>query len=159
MRRETLFTVAAAVVAGFLGGFIAVRLGAPGAALAARGPQERVLTAERFVLVDSSGNPKAALEVNRDREAGLFLYDGSGRATASFLENSDAIPSLQFYDERGEPLYRVGVRDPRGAGGSAFVIAGKEARFRVLLTPGKKDEKLALELWERGDGRRLWSAP
>src|SRR5262245_40154787 len=95
--------VAAALVAGLVGGIVAswCRLGAPAFALTA--PQlARVVQAQRFELVDESGRQRAVLGPTRRGDVGLLIAEPSGQVRAVLTVNTDGEPDLELLDENGD---------------------------------------------------------
>jgi len=61
-------------------GLIAIALGSGAVFLTAAMPSTmETVTAQKFVLVDGSGNQRAILAVDKDGQSSLALYDASGQ--------------------------------------------------------------------------------
>jgi hypothetical protein len=86
----------------------------------ARPPQlGRIVEAERFVLRDASGKPRAVLGMDAD-EPGLWLYDAGGKPRAALAVTADR-PGLALYDASGNARAALAVT----AGGPALWLYDK----------------------------------
>ncbi len=96
-KKQFFLTLLLAVISGFLGGTLSVWLLLPPSVLAQDKPQ-KVIEAERFVVMDEDGRTRAILGVV-ENTAGLMLHDQNGK-TRIFLSVEDS-PRLQFSDQNG----------------------------------------------------------
>ena len=67
---------------------------------------EKVVEAERFVLLDSSGQPRAVLAVAKGG-SGLYLYDNKGKLRAGLVGGVADETGLSLYDKAGKVIWRA----------------------------------------------------
>ncbi len=67
---------------------------------------EKVVEAERFVLLDSSGQPRAVLAV-AEGGSGLYLYDNTGKLRAGLVGGSADETALTLYDTNGKLAWKT----------------------------------------------------
>ena len=65
---------------------------------------DRVVEAERFVLIDSSGDTRAVLAVAKGG-SGLYLYDGTGKIRAGLVGGVADETGLSLYDKTGKVIW------------------------------------------------------
>ena len=65
---------------------------------------EKVIEAERFVLIDSSGDTRAVLAVP-EGGSGLYLYDKKGKMRAGLVGGVADETGLSFYDRAGRVIW------------------------------------------------------
>ncbi|HEX3409168.1 MAG TPA: hypothetical protein VHS07_02755 [Candidatus Binataceae bacterium] len=140
-----------ALVGGIIGGALSGHL-LPREAEAAAGAA-RVLKAEKFVLVDRSGNERGVIQVNENGAAiafydqkgskrvvlgetsngrdGLAIYGANGRQMAGFTVNEDNQSSVTLYDPaNGRARVGLGVA---ASGEPALVLFDKNGRDRAEM--------------------------
>lgn len=96
-------TVAAAVVGGAVSGHIF----AARAVDAAAAP--KMITAQRFMLVDSRGKTRGEFSVTRKGVAQIAVFDGTGTLRAGLGVGVDGAPALGIYGHDGKPRAEVGL--------------------------------------------------
>ena len=140
------------VVAGFLGGGVAVLLlqGIQAHAQAGWVPQR--VTAREFVLVDAEGNERALLGVNDHNVAGLHLYSVKGKELLTLAADKDDAPSLYMHDLAGKQRLTMAVYKGSGPDLSMFDSTGKE---RASMGVFKDDPYLRIVKSEE----YIWGAP
>jgi hypothetical protein len=67
---------------------------------------EKVIEAERFVLLDSSGQPRAVLAVAKSG-SGLYLYDEKGKLRAGLVGGTADGTGLRVYDQKGKLAWKA----------------------------------------------------
>ncbi len=65
---------------------------------------EKVVEAERFVLIDSSGDTRAVLAV-AEGGSGLYLYDKKGKMRAGLVGGVADETGLSLYDRAGKVIW------------------------------------------------------
>jgi len=65
---------------------------------------EKVVEAEWFVLLDSSGQPRAVLAVAKGG-SGLYLYDNKGKLRAGLVGGVADETGLSLYDKAGKVIW------------------------------------------------------
>jgi hypothetical protein len=89
------------LIGGMLGGALSEQLlPAHGTAMAAA-RHVRVLTAEKFELVNADGNKRGVMEVSRDGTGAISLYDASGKSRAELTVSPRGGAAVAFYDSDG----------------------------------------------------------
>ena len=134
MRKVDRFTkVMLAVIAAGLWVLILRPVVVPGSVRAAAGkqvPVAKVLRAERFEVVDSSGKVRAALETLPDGSPGLTLRDKDGQMRAGLLL-SNGSPGLSLWGKDGKGGAMLAVR---ADGSPELALYDKDGRL-VWQTP------------------------
>ncbi len=97
--------------------------------LSALRPQEESIAAKRFELVDDTGRLRAALAIDEDGSAGLFVRDTEGRVRASLTQDQEQ-GALYFLDEDG--TIRLGAAQ-YAHGGGGFALHGSESKGAAVL--------------------------
>ncbi len=67
---------------------------------------EKVVEAERFVLLDSSGQPRAVLAVAKGG-SGLYLYDNKGKLRAGLVGGTADETGLTLYHKNGKLAWKA----------------------------------------------------
>ncbi|MFQ5848888.1 MAG: hypothetical protein ACE5IQ_14595 [Candidatus Methylomirabilales bacterium] len=67
---------------------------------------EKVVEAERFVLLDPNGQPRAVLAVAKGG-AGLYLYDSKGKLRAGLVGGTADDTGLHVYDQNGKLAWKA----------------------------------------------------
>ncbi|MEE8153218.1 MAG: hypothetical protein V3T76_09355 [candidate division NC10 bacterium] len=67
---------------------------------------EKVVEAERFVLVGPSGEPRAVLAVT-EGGSGLYLYDNTGKLRAGLVGGSADETALTLYGTNGKLAWKT----------------------------------------------------
>jgi len=132
MQRDRIVTLGFAAV-------IAFASGAMGSALAAHTASDasaaapKVLTAEEFRLVDSTGRITARLTRSGEGTPVLWLFDGKGvaRLQAGLYENGQ--PLFGLFDEGGQA---VGLFRVAGSKGSPVLVMKAHGQDRMILGLG-----------------------
>lgn len=108
--KQTGVIIAAAFVAGFVGGIVSSGFLRDAPVFAQKGPQpEKVLQAERFEVVDQAGKVRAVLAVADSGALGLTLADQAGKTRAILGTLSDGTPHLGFLDRTGKARALLGT--------------------------------------------------
>lgn len=138
MKRVGLW-LAAAMMAGLIGGMAAVWLFS-GVAFARKGSKEkRVVTAEDFHLVDGEGKLRGALFVSAKGEPGFALFDKEGKERILLMLNADGSALIDLHDETGASRAKLAL--------------AKEGSPSLRLIG---DPTVALFAQE---GKQIWKAP
>jgi hypothetical protein len=96
-------TLAAALVGGAISGHIF----AARAVDAAAAP--RMITAQKFMLVDSHGKTRGEFKVTSKGVAQVVVFDGTGTLRAGLGVGTDGAPALGVYGHDGKPRIEVGL--------------------------------------------------
>jgi hypothetical protein len=132
--------------------------------------QDKEFSAERFVLVDGKGDPKAFLASNKNGEPFVAMLDGhgkvrivmgtkddmptlsftdsKGRAVISLAVTKDDRPALEMGDSKGQTLMSLGVVDSDHV---RFVLLDKNAKPKASLHVEKGKGLLELNGSKRED--------
>lgn len=139
MKRLGLW-LAAAMVAGLVGGTMSVWLFNSGIAFAQKASKEKkVVTAEDFHLVDQDGKLRGALFVSAKGEPGFALFDKEGKDRILLMLNADGSALIDLHDETGESRAKLAL----GNDGSPMLsLAGDPAVALINM-----------------DGKTIWKAP
>ena len=97
-------TLAAAFVGGAVSGHI---FAARTVDAAANAP--KLITAQRFMLVDSHGKTRGEFNVTRRGVAQVAVFDGAGALRAGLGVGSNGAPALGIYGNDGKPRIEVGL--------------------------------------------------
>jgi hypothetical protein len=111
---------------------------------------QKVVRANRFVLVDEKGKECAVLRVDKDGPA-LGLYDESVEPRIVLGVNKDG-PALGLYDENGKPRIGLVVLEKE----SQLSLSNEKGKSCVILGLDKDGPRLALSD-ENGNPRALLS--
>jgi len=111
---------------------------------------ERVVRANRFVLEDESGKPRAMLYAGKG-EPGLTLFDENGKVRAMLSATADG-SGLSLLDAAGKPCAGLVVN----AGGSGLDLSYAAGKGRALLAVVKSGP--GLRLYDEND-KVIWRAP
>lgn len=98
-------TLAAALVGGVVSGYIF----AARAVDAASAP--RMITAQKFILVDAGGKSRGEFNVTRKGVAQLAVFDGTGTLRAGLGVGSDGAPALGIFSHDGKPRIEIGLEN------------------------------------------------
>lgn len=108
MKRVGLW-LAAAMVAGLIGGMLSVWL-FNGVAFARKASKEKkVVSAEDFHLVDGEGKLRGALFVSAKGEPGFALFDKEGKDRILLMLNADGSTQIELHDEAGASRARLAL--------------------------------------------------
>lgn len=113
-------------------------------------PAARAVEAERFVVKDGRGRPRAMLGVDGD-VAALNLYDREGRARAALQVAADGTSRLGFFDRDGKN--RV-LLDVAGDGVSTVGFYDREGKAHAHLRVAA-DGSPALGFFDK-EGKPIW---
>ncbi len=97
-------TLAAALVGGAVSGHIFAARAVDAAASA-----PRMITAQKFMLVDAHGATRGEFNVTHKGVAQLAVFDGSGTLRAGLGVGTDGAPALGIYGHDGKPRIEVGL--------------------------------------------------
>lgn len=105
-RKQCVSVVALALVAGLVGGVVSTQLFVGKPAFAEKKPpHEKVLRAERFLLVDKDGKMHGVLAVDENSSGfhpTLSLVDNTGMGRLTLTLDSSGSPSLYMHDKKGK---------------------------------------------------------
>src|SRR3954469_1842395 len=134
--KQDLRMVGIGLIAGLLGGVVSswVLVGAPAFAQKAP-PQEKVLQAERFVVVDPAGKLRAVLGLAADDSLSLRLYDQAGKQRLALGVLADGSPSLLLKDPAGKPRAGLLVKADGSPSLGLYDQAGKQRLTLGILPP------------------------
>lgn len=144
--------LAAALIAGAIGGALSARLWpAPASAMAA-GPQSLAsITARQFEVMDDQGNARARLNVSPQGMAQLAMYDQQGVERAALAVTKEGATLLQMAGDDGRP--RLAVNLATHGGPAAFALLNPDSTTAAELIVNK--DKRALLLADRKGNARL----
>ena len=110
MRKESVVVLAAALVAGLIGGALSERWAAGTAGAKEPSRPAKVVQAEAFELVDKGGKVRAKLSMKENGWVGLTLSDVKGRPRALLSVTPDGNPTLLLNDQdgKGHALFGLG---------------------------------------------------
>jgi|GEM_PF-3411998 len=91
----------------------------------------KVIEAEKFVLKDNTGKPKALFGLIEDDNPALLFFDEGGKSRGYFGLKNNA-PGLAFNDERGKMRVALGLSEEAGPFLS-FLDEMNEVRFFASL--------------------------
>ena len=97
-------TLAAALVGGAVSGHIFAARAVDAAAAA-----PKMMTAQKFMLVDAKGNTRGEFNVTSKGVAQLAVFDGTGTLRAGLGVGVDGAPALGIYGHDGKPRVEVGL--------------------------------------------------
>ena len=156
---QTGLIIAAAFVAGLLGGSAASWFAMGASVFALTAPQlAKVVQAQRFELVDQNGRQRAVLGPTRLGDIGLLIADPSGQVRAVLTVNATGEPDLELLNEQGDSRASLAVR----TGGIRHLsLAGHRRAADLASAPagrGGKEHRTAFGLpclsrlhgWMRG---------
>src|SRR5208282_3392909 len=132
--------VALTFVAAALGGALSSHFWPAGSSAIAAERHARhpkVVTAEKFVLVDSAGNDRALMQVLDNGMAGLAVLDTTGRDRAEVRVASDGSAGVGFYDKNGNKVAVVGEGADGDAGLRIFAADGTQLAGLVVSAKGE----------------------
>jgi hypothetical protein len=142
---QTVSIVAAAFVAGLVGGIASSWFLVGASAFALSAPQiAKVLQAESFALVDANGRQRAVLGPTLRGEVGLLIADPSGQVRAVLTVNAKGEPGLELLDEQGDSRASMAVRT-----GESGVLALRDNDGKLIWQappPMEGEENIALRL-------------
>ena len=121
------------VLAGFLGGGVAVLLLQGIQAHAQAGGIRQRVIAREFVLVDKAGNERLLLSVNEHNSAGLHLYSVKGKELLALGSGEDGATGLTMRDSAGKP--RLGM-DVYKDGTPDLTMYDSAGKLRLLMGAG-----------------------
>ena len=145
MQTRGWFYAVLALTGGFIGGAIATEF-MSGVATAAKQP--RRVEAEQFVMVDTNGTQRAALQVTADGVAALAMYDGQGHSRAELRVAKDGRASVGLFDQNG--LRRVVMAEDTSRAG--FAISAPNGTQLASLSAAANNES-SLTLYDPDTGR------
>jgi hypothetical protein len=97
------------VLAGFLGGGVAVLLLQGVQAHAQEGGVQQSVTAREFILVDAEGHERVAATVDSRSVAGLHVFDPRGKERLTLTVDRDGTPLVGMTGQLGKPQLVLGV--------------------------------------------------
>lgn len=116
--------------------------GSSAAAAEVRSKHPKVVTAEKFVLVDSAGHERALMQVLANGMAGLAVLDTTGRNRAEIRVASDGSAGVAFFDKTGNKVAVVGEGVDGDAGLRIFAADGTQ--LAGLVVSAKRETALTL---------------
>ena len=120
----------------------------------AQTPEEDVVRATRFELVDASGNVKAVLGQVESGNPGLVLYGANGERRAALRVMGDDTARLHLFHRDGSPRAWMALD---WTGKPALTLFGEDMRPRASLAT-MSDWSTRLDLMGK-DGQIKWTAP
>ncbi len=144
--------LAAALLAGAIGGALSARLWPAPASAAAAGPQALAsITARQFELMDEQGNARARLNVSPQGMAQLAMYDQQGVERAALAVTREGTTLLQMSGDDGNP--RLAANVAMHDGPAAFALLNPDNTTAAELIVNK--DKRALLLADRKGNARV----
>jgi hypothetical protein len=116
-------TVAAALAGGALSGYIFAARSVDAAAA------PRMITAQKFLLVDSHGKTRGLFSVTPKGVAQVAVFDGTGTLRAGLGVGSDGAPALGIYNHDGKPRVEIGLN----SGVARVVLFDADAKAQTWL--------------------------
>lgn len=113
-------------------------------------PGTGTIEAQRFVVKDGRGRPRAVLGALGDVSA-LNVYDKDGRARAALQVTGDGGSRLAFYDREGKSRMLLDVA-PDGTTSVGFFGKDQRARAELLVSA---DGTPSVGFFDR-EGRAVW---
>lgn len=132
-KMKRVHTIAAlALIGGLIGGSASSWLLGPRMVIAApeNGQHHKVLTAEKFVLVDAEGTVRATLGKTAEKPTGLQVYDANGSRRALLGVTDEGSTYLYFYGKDRRPRVSLATF---WKGSPAFELRDAKGRIRVRL--------------------------
>ena len=105
--KERIGFVTLTLAAAFIGGAVSGHIFAAGTVDAANAP--RMITAQKFMLVDSHGKTRGEFNVTRKGVAEIAVFDGTGTLRAGLGVGVDGAPALGIYGHDGKPRAEIGL--------------------------------------------------
>jgi hypothetical protein len=105
--KERIGFVTLTLAAAFVGGAASGHFFAARTVDAANAP--RMITAQKFMLVDSRGKTRGEFNVTSKGVAQVAMFDGTGTLRAGLGVGSDGAPALGIYGHDGKPRIEVGL--------------------------------------------------
>jgi len=105
--KERIGFVTLTLAAAFVGGAVSGHFCAARTVDAANAP--RMLTAQKFMLVDRHGKTRGEFDVTSKGVAQLAVFDGTGTLRAGLGVGTDGAPALGIYGHDGKPRIEVGL--------------------------------------------------
>ena len=105
--KERIGFVTLTLAAALVGGAVSGHIFAARAVDAAAAP--RMVTAQKFMLVDARGNTRGEFNVTHKGVAQLAVFDGTGTLRAGLGVGADGAPALGIYGHDGKPRIEVGL--------------------------------------------------
>jgi hypothetical protein len=105
--KERIGFVTLTLAAAFAGGAVSGHIFAARTVDAANAP--KMITAQKFMLVDSRGKTRGEFNVTRKGVAQVVVFDGVGALRAGLGVGSDGAPALGIYGHDGKPRIEVGL--------------------------------------------------
>lgn len=167
MRHKDYYAaIAAALVAGLLGGAVSSHLWTPEPVIAQEKPRRMmVIETGGIRLVDQSGKIRATFEIGADGSVGLAMVGREGGLRARLGVEANGNTVLDLNDEKGKPHAVLSVASK---GGPSLLLYDRTGRGGVLLGEGTiplsdvgiVEERPAgsLVLLNK-DGKVAWRAP
>ncbi len=158
-----------AMIFGLAGGTVASRFFMDEPVFAAKTPKpQKVITAEKFVLVDEDGVSRAVLGQYSKNKVGvgrvaLALQDEKGNARIELAVTKEGVIGLNFFNKDGKPRASLVLSDN---GGPVLSLGSKEGNSHVQLIIDNEGSPHFLlnggmpgiDMFDK-DGELLWSAP
>ena len=105
--KERIGFVTLTLAAALVGGAVSGHIFAARAVDAAAAP--RMITAQKFMLVDAKGKTRGEFNVTRKGVAQLAVFDGTGTLRAGLGVGADGAPALGIFGHDGKPRIEVGL--------------------------------------------------
>ena len=105
--KERIGFVTLTLAAALVGGAVSGHIFAARAVDAAAAP--KLMTAQKFMLVDAKGNTRGEFNVTHKGVAQLAVFDGTGTLRAGLGVGSDGAPALGIFGRDGKPRIEVGL--------------------------------------------------
>ena len=105
--KERIGFVTLTLAAALVGGAVSGHIFAARAVDAAAAP--KMMTAQKFMLVDAKGNTRGEFNVTSRGVAQLGIFDGTGTLRAGLGVGADGAPALGIFGHDGKPRIEVGL--------------------------------------------------
>lgn len=153
-RKQFVLLALLLVASGIAGGAIAARyLPATPAHAYDGGKVAKLVRAESFQVVDSTGDVRAELCVCPEGKPGLVLIDRGYKIRARFALLNDGFPGVELMDTRGRSRARLNLS---ADGNPTFAFLDQNGTTRAVISlPDRGEANLHVQ---DGAGNLVWSA-
>ncbi len=145
--KERIGFVTLTLAAALVGGAVSGHIFAARAVDAAAAP--RLITAQKFVLVDPRGITRGEFNVTGKGVAQLAVFDGTGTLRAGLGVGTDGAPALGIFGHDGKPRIEVGLN----ASVARIVLFNPDAKLQASLGVAPDGES-ALDLVDKQGNSR-----
>ena len=149
--KERIGFVTLTLAAALVGGAVSGHIFAARAVDAAAAP--RMITAQKFMLVNAKGKTRGEFNVTHKGVAQLAVFDGTGTLRAGLGVGADGAPALGIFGHDGKPRIEVGLN----ASVARIVLFNPDAKLQASLGVAPDGES-ALNLVDKQGNSRARSS-